>query len=552
MDQGTCTFPGINQVVSATMSLTHGTSPSVCLMEIVPQGPLTSEFGTLAFQFGATQFHFPDCKIAEGTIRYNRNGKIWQLAIYDQRWKWRYGTISGHYNLHRDKDTVGALADSSQEAEIEAVLEWTKKTPVQLAILCLDAMNVDNYNCSALPDNIFPEVHWEDVVPAEALNRLCDLLGYIVVPSIGNQVVLYRRGDGNQLPDAPILSGGTTVDPPEGPDEIEIVCGPTLYQEDWELEAVGIDNDISNTLELIDDLAYTPTAGWVKEFPGLFANVSVDADRELAQKSVWRMYRLVTPPDVNGQPVDRRQQILPIGTKQVFLHLNNGTIQNVPAAAYGNYNHLYDDSENAANDTRYRLPFSINSNLGVVIFSNPVFNNLSAPVAATMTLRTAIPYRDKDTLAWDRYRHGKYTEAAQKKSFINRTKLCSVHDELQLYYNEGKPINLPQVKEACEHYIKAIENTFDTEYPTTATYPGLLAVPLDGAIANVTWHVGTGGATTTVSRNTEQYDYVKPYYFRRNEQRVAQMLKDGERFIRGGGLKPIGQAISNVWNWIHG
>ncbi|MCX8092493.1 MAG: hypothetical protein N3I86_16450, partial [Verrucomicrobiae bacterium] len=58
--------------------------------------------------------------------------RVYRVRIQDRRWKWRFGQISGEYNVRRD--------DNQQN-----FLLGTARNPQQLARLCLDAMGEQNY-----------------------------------------------------------------------------------------------------------------------------------------------------------------------------------------------------------------------------------------------------------------------------------------------------------------------------------------------------------------------------------------------------------------------
>src|SRR5690242_16357043 len=98
--QGLAAFGGIKQILSASLTLSHGISPSVCTVEIVPQDPFTlAPFGPLVLSYGSAQIVFPDCRIDRASYRLNAQGFVTSLQIQDRRWRWAYGSISGSYNI---------------------------------------------------------------------------------------------------------------------------------------------------------------------------------------------------------------------------------------------------------------------------------------------------------------------------------------------------------------------------------------------------------------------------------------------------------------------
>ena len=99
LPQGLAHFPGIDQLLSASITLGHGISPSSAKLQIAPQVNFAAETGTLSFEYDGTTVAFPDCKVDRSSMDRNERGEVVQLSILDRRWKWRFGQISGKYNV---------------------------------------------------------------------------------------------------------------------------------------------------------------------------------------------------------------------------------------------------------------------------------------------------------------------------------------------------------------------------------------------------------------------------------------------------------------------
>lgn len=238
-------FPGINGVVRWTFTLSHGISPSVCSVDIVPQATLPAEMGTLQILFGSVRMQFRDCLIDSAKVRRSGAGQIIGLAILDRRWKWKFGEISGRYNLR--------LKDGKVDPA-------TEKTPHQLATLLFQAMGESSFSVGELPNTSRPEVEWSYANPAHELAALAESLGCRVVLGIDNRVSLRRIGTGALLPDVGAQrSEDFGFDPPTRPDSLKLIGGPTRFQTKFRLEAVGEDSD--GSIRPIDQLTYKPTAG---------------------------------------------------------------------------------------------------------------------------------------------------------------------------------------------------------------------------------------------------------------------------------------------------
>lgn len=297
---GRATFPGVQGVLSCSYTLSHGTAPGCAALDILPQEELESGGGDLVITDGYGTITLKDCKVDRHSFERNSGGLIWRITILDRRWKWRFGYIEGRYNL---RDQQGKL------------IKHTVKTPRELAVLCLDEAGESNYDVSALPEEEAARlpVTWEGVPPMEALASLAEQFGCrVVYQPLDDSVRVVKLGQGEQLPPdssgGPILDGGLTLDPPERPDFLRVVCAPTLINTWFYLEAVGL--DVDGRIKPINRLSYAPgfVAGatpdedmpgsWAKcpppTFPGLAPGNTPEnlRIRGLAQQSVFRWYRI--------------------------------------------------------------------------------------------------------------------------------------------------------------------------------------------------------------------------------------------------------------------
>jgi hypothetical protein len=536
--QGLAYFPGVNQVFSAEMSVGHGISPSVCTLEIAPQSSPLAEGGTLQFAYGSVSLAWPDCRIDKGSVRRNASGEVWQFSVFDRRWKWSFGTISGVYNL---RDSEGTIKTS------------TEKTPQQLATLCLQAMGETGYSVADLPNDTRPEVRWEDEVPAEALAKLCEVLSCRVVLKVAtNAVRICQLGVGASLPSGGVLQIDATADPPEIPDKLGVVCGPTRYQLDLELEAVGLDTD--GKVKPVDDLSYKPAAGWLNSDIHGFGGVTATRNaRELAKQTVFRWYRvtcsLTSPilmPDPEANITD--PELIELESDQVETAVEDGEKKPKPAIVYGVWRGGADDLKNHTTtfdpsnttDGEYNRSFSFDAKRKLVKFSEAIYRNADDTLPSStpskvvialpfLRLRCAARVKDPTTRAFLRYSRERSTGA----SYGTKTRFDR-HKEMSLgviaTYNAsfavtGSTSNETDLEAEADYYLDAMAAEYQVTTPETRQYIGLLAGDLDGAIQQVTWSVGPSGATTTVSRNNEQADIRIDY----KERRRIERTKDAAR-----------------------
>ncbi|HBL47659.1 MAG TPA: hypothetical protein DDZ90_30160 [Planctomycetaceae bacterium] len=299
-------YPGIKQIVSANYSRSHGITPDVCQIEMAPQTLNASDSdytpiepdGYLLFQFdeftndartGRTQILLQGCRPDRASVRQSATSKNWTIPIYDRRWKWKFGSFSGHWNVKKN-------------GEIEP---RKKKTPRQLADMCLEAMGEQNYDTRDLLDlekkqslpyrnQIFPEVHWDRIPPAQALNELVTPLGYRICLGWDDRVRIRKYGEGALLPTEDLMSGGFEANLPETPDSVTVLGGLTMHEVMWMLEAVGL--DIDGEWRPIDHLSYRPKEGWKICSPGVFDEIKAPLEEIEAEKT-------------SGAPVDKAKYL---------------------------------------------------------------------------------------------------------------------------------------------------------------------------------------------------------------------------------------------------
>lgn len=68
--------------------------------------------------------------------------------------------------------------------------------------------------------------------------------------------------------------------------------------------------------------------------------------------------------------------------------------------------------------------------------------------------------------------------------------------------------NLPEAVARAAFYLNAEAAKYEVKNSGTRSYNGLVPIWLDGAVGQVTWAVGSGGAVTTASRNSEHASYI--------------------------------------------
>ena len=554
--QGLAYFPGVNQLVAASGALGHGISPSTFLLSLAPQADFAGAGGTLSLVYDTVEIDLPDCKVDRHSLERNAAGLIWRLTILDRRWKWAFGGVAGFYNQRNDD---GTIKDGSEQ------------TPQRLAALLLDAMDEEDYDVDDLPNDQRPATEWElgRFTPAQYLSDLCAQLGCrVVLELFTNRVALRVIGQGEELPeDDMVLDNSLTIDPPEQPDTLAIVCGPDRYQNDWLLEPVALETD--GTLVPVDSVSYKPAGGWSASDIPEFFSVAPEF-RAKARASVYRFFRLVVPDEIVDvdDEVESLEQVLPLEREQVDTTtvsdaLGNQVTANKPAAVYGSWFdwetssllHNNIDSADIEPDgfentpTEYKRPFRIDRARGLVIFGDYVYANAldtgDAPPAGlqpgppTLYLRVACSVRDTDTLAPTRYtrERDESDEFDTPTRYIRRDEITHTHVPVYGadYEILDSETNQDDVDEECDYYLGAAEQEYQTTYPQTIKYVGLRDdIELDGAIQQIEIAISRRGTTLSASRNDEQAHRFVSFQERRlreNAAKINQIADNGRGFV---------------------
>jgi hypothetical protein len=556
MDQGRVEFPGIEQILSASGSIGHGISPGVHTVTIAPQEHFVAETGTLRISFAGQELELADCKIDYASFRWQR-GYVWRLSIFDRRWKWSMGIISGSYNLRNDDGTIKF---------------GTEKTPQELAQLCLEAIDEQGFNVGDLPNQARPQVEWDCDVPMECLARLCDELGCVIVLQLDGTVALRKIGQGAELPlGDDVLQNSLTIDLPEKPDKIAVVCGADRYQADLRLEAVG--EDVDGEIKLIDHLSYRPAEGWGKvdlPFHVTVASESGWPEQGRAEESVFRWYRIKQVQDIPGTVLaTSRDQILPCETEQVDSIIEDGIRKNKPAVIYGVWfrdaDYGTDELPNVAEELTYltdeedpqvcSVAWNLDCQQGIVRFAEPVYRNTSEVAKslvkgpAILRLRTTV--RRRHSWSWAFQRHSKIRNTGGN---LNTPTKYLLHDELVLCHTPGpdgldpfcpgQEVNRQEIDAECDRILDAAEQQYEASPAQIVRYAGLKPINLDGAVRQLTYTVDGSGTATSITRNTEDCERAMP----RKQQRAVECLREAVK-IPPRPIAKAGAMLRQMFRW---
>lgn len=259
-------WPGVAQPIDCQYVLSHGISPGVARLSLLPQdADQIALQGDLVLGDGAGEVRLRNCKVsALRTTLDTTSGQTWTLEIFDRRWRWTStGFVHGTYNVSDDtRDTTRPPETGGPYVTLPRhYVPWTVRLPHDLIRQCLDAMGERGYRIDA-PNAAYPlpAIQWDFENPAQALSRLCETLGCRVVYRPDSDTVwVVPMGVGADLPDpgpGTICRDSPGLATPSRPDAILVVGAPTKFEVEWVLEAVGEEWD--GRLKPIDALSYAP------------------------------------------------------------------------------------------------------------------------------------------------------------------------------------------------------------------------------------------------------------------------------------------------------
>lgn len=581
--QGLILFTGVEHPLSGSFTLTTGTTASTASLVIAPQATGIPAVGDLVIMYGGDRLVFPQSRVVDMSMDFDQSGyERWTLHIADGRWRWRYGTIQGRYNIRYLNNEFLSMSKRSI------------RTPHQLAGLLLDAMGVKRYDLSALPNDDFPQCDWEYARPAAELDKLLEATGCRLIYGPMDYVKIVRAGYGASLPYGSIMSKSVGFDPSEIPDELRFVAGRTLWQADLKLRPVALERDMS--IVPLDKVSYKPTMGWGLE-TDKWLSIASDPNRAngpqdaaLASESVFRWYQITDPVEFHrdhwgheNKEKLRLWQILPLMTTQIaradFADATTGNFlrRELPAWVWGQFwgPHAFQRTNltkftgnrvdlnfkwlaqmnQFAPERAYFQGYEIDAEHGVVKFGQPVFrmetDKKKLPhKPAELYLR--VSYGKKSVLT-EQFEHW---ELATKTGMrLGTNPQYFVHGDYGLrFWTDAKPgdnrkdgelqkmDNSKPMLAIAKYYSENVLRELQLRAPQSATYAGFMDIIPDGAIQQVRWWYGEDGyAYTQASRNAEMPQLAPTFWERRFYERVNSFMDSA----RKASSKQIGEALGS-------
>ena len=500
-------YPGIQQIKSLRYTVKHGVQPGLIQIEFLPQTANPAPYGDLVLFFDNFSFTVRGCAADYSMLKINDQGWIQGIVLMDGRWRWKFSGVDYLANLSSDDGTF---------------VSATSKPPQQIFAELFALMGHGNVFLPDLPSNDRPSVDLHGQRADIEIARLARLYGCVPAYNPVTDIVgLARVGVGNGLPSGEEQSIVYVVDQKPFPGTVELRTAPIAYQARFLLSAVGLDSD--GSVKPIDQLSYKPSGGWESE-PGpffRFDSISDESNRKLAQRSVFKWYRIstfsdgsLTPPNATRE-LDHVNQALPLLPYLVRSYeATDGSYQSNTAAVFGRF---YRESESQAYNlttagTPYTEPFSVDRRNGIAKFQNPVYqvNSSGQTKPADIHLEAAFQVTNPDDLQKQRFFHFRtvFPEAGAGKEVIHRNdiKPFAFHNYTTGSDTQtGTTHNQSDVEQSLAEYMQFIALKYQTGFATSKIYRGLVPVNITGRVREVTWKFDDQeGAKTIASDNTEQ------------------------------------------------
>lgn len=528
------------RIEGGSYSVSWGMQPGVCGLAVGFNfnGTAPGAVVTLEIKFRGLSIKLRDALVTDPRT----SGGVTQsptvnFSVLDRRWRWLHaGRVYGSYNVETRYGTLER-----------------PKTPQELATLLFQQLGEapGTFDVGALPVEPRPQKIWIAADARDELEQLCAEFGCVpLFDPIRDRAYIARISEGDEPPTgatAKIIDINiSTVTPPQ-PSGFRIVGGESLFQTVLTLaEPVGL--EVTGSIKNIVDLSYKPPGGWESidpwDFPSLntkYTDQNTGEElfhRELAQSSVWRMYRLGgqkaggwAPRALLGSPVapQSRKDLGPFTGGLLDRDVVTG--ERLPAYVRGVFADERLGYDNCKANTRFPGSVSIDSERGIVTFDKPLFKygTDGKPYRADVVLIAAYACsRDGVPIRWE-------YSAANTAQGLKGGEAVEIRDEIVreiIEFDASRPPgsdNLTAVDRQLKYYADALANRFKFSKAVNATFGGLLDYKLDGQLRSITWSFSKADTPKTqCSWNSERSTAIIPWE-KRNDQRA---LRRGRQLLR--------------------
>jgi hypothetical protein len=481
----TITYPGIENISRWSYVRSRGIVPGTFILDAVPAA-LTAAPATLRITYGDREFEFPNMVATEETLLQASKVRGFNMKIHlrDHRWRWKFGSISGRYNVR----LPNGLVDPT-----------TAKTPAELATLCLQAMGEANFDVNRMPAGMWPPANWQGDNPAECLDKLCRYVACEIVCGELGRVEIWPLGMGSELPDGAFINPPWPLIPQNKPQAIVVRGGPTVFQSRLKLAAVARNAETSLPLTTL-----APYAADVNGSPFSLPDIDTNQERTDAFQSVYKWFYTRTQADGthtlpgSTTAISKGTQYRLLNTLiDSWLNPDNMRVPVIPGVL-GKFWPYGSDADETTTIINYNGQFSIDAVRNLVTFPLPVWN-----LDSTGTLKAPELYLN---CAYHVASITGELESFQAVGIVGGPIGTRVLHRPEIFYSvkhsysvsnaiEGTVSTLAAAQMEAAAYIAVFGLSYTESEQRTIEWGGLENVKLDGRIAQLTMEGGIAHRT---------------------------------------------------------
>lgn len=512
MDYSSIAYPGLRNITRWKAVVNRGIVPSVIIVEAIPEATLTAAPAKLTISLGNRNVEFPDVVPSAQSLKQANKIRGFRnsVQLLDHRWRWKYGKISGIYNTRLPDGTVDP---------------FNRKTPAELATLCLQAMGERGFSVARMPTGMYPPINWDKTNPAQALDKLCRYIGCEIVNGHLAKVEIWPIGTGGDLPTGKFINPTFTLKPQDKPRTLEVQGGRTVFQSRLKLAAVGRDD-----VEGLPLATRAPYSGSITESPFSLPGITDLQERTDAFQSLFKWFYTNTQadgthvlPGCNTQ-ISRGTQYRMLGIL-IDTWLNS---DNVRLAAYpsvlGKFWPYGDDADEQTTLIVYNGLFAMDESRSLVQFPYPIWNLDSAGAikAPELYLYTAYHVRSA-TGEFDTLKKEMAIGGTQSARILHRPEIF--YSVKHLYNSANQIANtvstLDHGNAEAQAYLNAFARTYTEGDQRDVEWASLERVSLDGRIAQIRYQGGVKEPFLMRASRMSEFDIYGPSA---QEQRRARFV----------------------------
>lgn len=497
---------GLVPVVGLDAVISRGPRPSVFRLRVPHSDNLdVSAVEDLTIQSNTGPVTFSGCVADLSTVRMpyptptcmpmtrTPGKREYVLKVRDKRQTWKKLALNGRYN-YRYRDCT--------------IKPATQKTIDEIADLMLTEAGESPSTSTGMSD-AYPSCDWNNANLVEAMEALQSQVPAYICRAGDDTYYIDVTGDTEDLSAFEATTPDFAYTVERGPLTVKVLCGPTLYQQFLELEAVG--REIDGQILPINSLSYTPSGGWANEHPLYFAGVDIDK-RHLALKTVMRMYR-VKVQQVSGSSTTI-SDIEQFDLDDVLVSMGGSGDDKVeiPCFIKGVFYPYTEHFQNTGTCVHWAGDIKmdrIDKETRCVEFNLPVYKAGSCIEPAELYLCTGFRVRNSSTWAFDRKEFTSDRDTGQGEQVLDHPELFETIIESYLAdcTNSGSPTkNTSAIQAEADVYINAWKDHWDKMRDVRdVEYTGTLPLSLSGAIAQISYRLGRGHPPIT--RVSQHYEH---------------------------------------------